>query len=219
MKISSLFWVMAVANLWAQPGTLIGGQVFEWDFLDRPWNYVSGRNTSPGEPRAGAFVDRFFRIDRPEADAASFFQREYRLVELDREHRCFQLMAVDTLEGPQGRQPLRLKKSFSFEEETLTVEYELELLTGPDWEGWFSSEVTLSYFSPATVTAELEGESSAGAGCLVVDGGRRTSHDWAWFPKAAATFMDGRLVPRWWMILHPGETWRARISLSMRKED
>ena len=54
-------------------------------------------------------------------------------------------MAVDSLEGQQGRQPLRLKKTYRFDDDLTFVDYELELLTGPSWEGWFSSEVDFVY--------------------------------------------------------------------------
>jgi alpha-amylase len=200
-------------NLYVDP---VGGQVFEWDFLDRPWNYI---DAGESDPPAQGFVDRFFRIDRPDTDAAAFFHREYRLVELNREHRTFQLMAVDSLEGSQGRQPLRLKKSFAFEDDTLTVEFELELLTGPSWEGWFSSEVNLSYPAPAQVTGEANGDEAEASGYTVNEQGRKTSQIWFWEPKASVTFAGGRLAPRWWVILHPGETWRARISLGLIRED
>lgn len=202
-------------NLYIDP---VGGQVFEWDFLDRPWNYIDGRSTDGG-PSAHAFIDRFFRIDRGDTDAAAFFRREYRLVELNRDHRSFQLMAVDGLEGTQGRQPLRLKKTFTFENEVLHVDYELELLTGPSWEGWFSCETTLAYSSPASVSAAPEGSAGEASGFAVHDGGRRTFQQWSWSPKAAVGEWNGsQLAPRWWMILHPGETWRARISLTLRQE-
>ena len=131
--------------------------------LDRPWNYIGASGVS-GQPPAQGFVDRFFRLDRPDADAAQFFKREYRLVELSREHCTFQLMAVDTLEGQQGRQPVRLKKAFTFGEDVLTVDYELELLTGPSWEGWFTSEVSLAFSSPAVTGEPICGPADAAAG-------------------------------------------------------
>lgn len=196
----------------------VGGQVFEWDFLERPWNYIESPSEDGDGPRAQAFVDRFFRIDRPETDAAAFFRREYRLVELNRERRSFQLMAVDVLEGSQGRQPLRLKKSFTFEEDTVVLDYELELLTGPSWEGWFTSEVTLTYASLAAVQGTPEGEPAESSGFFILDGARRASQQWSWTPKASVTFEAGRMAPRWWMILHPGETWRARVSLLLLPE-
>lgn len=196
----------------------VGGQVFEWDFLERPWNYI-GQNRAGDGPRAQAFVDRFFRIDRPDFDAASFFLREYRLVELNRERRSFQLMAVDVLEGTQGRQPLRLKKTFTFSDDVVLLDYELELLTGPSWEGWFSSEVCLSYAAPGQVTGASEGESSQASGFTVVDGARKTVQKWSWTPSASVSFESGKLSPRWWMVLHPGETWRAKISLSLLPEE
>jgi hypothetical protein len=195
----------------------VGGQVFEWDFLERPWNYIG--QTAEGGPRAQAFVDRFFRIDRPDADAAAFCSREYRLVELNRERRSFQLMAVDVLEGTQGRQPLRLKKSFTFDDDAITLDYELELLTGPSWEGWFASEVTLTYAALASVAGTPEGTLLESSGFEVVDGARKTTQKWSWVPSASVTFGEGTMAPRWWMILHPGETWRAKISLSLRPEE
>lgn len=202
-------------NLYVDP---VGGQVFEWDFLDRPWNYI-GQSSEGDGPRPQAFVDRFFRIDRPDVDAAAFYRREYRLVELNREHRSFQLMAVDVLEGAQGRQPLRLKKTYSFDDEAMFVDYELELLTGPSWEGWFTSEIHLSYAAPELVSGSVVGNETEASGYTIVDGGRKTSQRWEWTPRAAASFAGGGLLPRWWMILHPGETWRARVSLSLHRED
>jgi len=196
----------------------VGGQVFEWDFLDRPWNYI-GPSTEAEGPRAQAFVDRFFRIDRPENDAAAFFLREYRQVELNREHRSFQLMVVDSLEGNQGRQPLRLKKTFTFGDDAMVVDYELELLTGPSWEGWFSSEVALVYSAPSLVTGTVEGVSAESTGYTVFDGGRKTSQVWSWSPRASVVFEAGKLSPRWWMVLHPGETWRAQINLTLASTD
>ena len=197
----------------------VGGQIFEWDFLDRPWNYIEGTSSDPEGPRPQAIVDRFFRIDRPDTDAASFYLREYRLVELNRERKSFQLMAVDTIEGTQGRQPLRLKKGFTFDDDTLTVEYELELLTGPLWEGWFSMETTLSYAVPSSVVGAFTGSATEASGFQIVDAARRTTQVWSWAPDAAVFFDQGRLAPRWWMILHPGEIWRARINLALSRED
>jgi len=202
-------------NLYIDP---VGGQVFEWDFLDRPWNYIGSSVDPEGLPNQG-FVDRFFRIDRPDVDAASFFRREYRLVELNRERRSFQLMAVDSLEGNQGRQPLRLKKSYTFDNDTLSVDFELELLTGPPWEGWFTSEVHLDYPVLSQVTGTSVGDAGESTGYIVTDEMKKTSQVWVWEPRAAVAFEQGRLAPRWWMILHPGETWRARISLGMLRED
>jgi alpha-amylase len=202
-------------NLYVDP---VGGQVFEWDFLDRPWNYIGASGDPEGVPSQG-FVDRFFRADHPGADAASFFRREYRLVELNREQRSFQLMAVDSVEGTQGRQPLRLKKSFSFSDDTLTVQFELELLTGPPWEGWFASEVHLTYPAPWQVTAACVGSEAASDGYKVTDEGKKTSQLWGWEPRAAVSFDAGRLSPRWRVTLFPGETWRASISLGMFRED
>jgi len=196
----------------------VGGQVFEWDFLDRPWNYIDNSGDPEGPPTQG-FVDRFFRIDRPEVDAAAFFRREYRLVELNREHKSFQLMAVDSLEGAQGRQPLRLKKSFTFNEDRLSVDFELELLTGPSWEGWFTSEIHLSYPVPAQVSGVCTGNPEESEGFTVTDEGKKTSQVWVWQPTAAVGFDQGRLAPRWRVTLHPGETWRSRISLGMLRED
>jgi len=200
-------------NLYVDP---VGGQVFEWDVLDRPWNYIGATRDSDQPPSQG-FVDRFFRVDRPEADAAQFFRREYRLVELSREHRTFQLMAVDTIEGQQGRQPVRLKKAFTFGDDVLAVDYELELLTGPPWDGWFTSEVNLVFPFPQ-VTGQSSGPEDDAAGFTVVDAGRKTSMEWEWSPNAAATFDQGRLAPRWRVSLNPGETWRSRFSLALRRE-
>ena len=128
-------------------------------------------------------------------------------------------MAVDSLEGTQGRQPLRLKKTFTFEDNTLTVDFELELLTGPSWEGWFTSEVHLSYPVPSQVSGTCVGEPSEADGYTVTDEAKRTSQVWIWEPRASVSFEAGRLAPRWWMILHPGETWRARISLGLLREE
>jgi hypothetical protein len=197
----------------------VGGQIFEWDFIDRPWNYVDAWSGVPGQPRSQVFVDRFFRNDRPDTDAASFYQREYRLVELNRERRSFQLMAVDSLEGHQGRQPLRLKKSFTFDDDSLVVEYELELLTGPTWEGWFCSEIHTAYVAPELVAGRCQGDPSSSTGYEVEDGARKTVQGWSWAPAASATWVTGSLVPRWALVLYPGETWRSRISLSLRRED
>lgn len=202
-------------NLYVDP---VGGQVFEWDFLDRPWNYIRNAADPDGPPSQG-FVDRFFRIDHPVTDAAAFFRREYRLVELNREQRTFQLMAVDSVEGTQGRQPLRLKKSFRFDEDTLTVEFELELLTGPPWEGWFASEIHLTYPVPSQVTDSCVGPATESEGYKVTDEGKKTSQAWGWQPKAHVTFEVGRLAPRWPVTLYPGETWRSNISLRMLRED
>ena len=200
-------------NLYVDP---VGGQVFEWDVLDKPWNYI-------GTPRSAdetvqAFVDRFFRVDRPDADAAAFFKREYRLAELSREHRTFQLMAVDTLEGQQGRQPLRLKKTFTFGDDVLTVDYELELLTGPVWEGWFTTELNLTFPVPQAVSGWPEGPAEAASGFTVTDTVRKTVMEWEWTPHAETVFAEGRLSPRWPVVLSPGETWRSRVSLSVRRE-
>lgn len=203
------------ANLYIDP---VGGQIFEWDFLDRPWNYIGSPGSDTEPPRQG-LVDRFFRIDRPEVDAASYYTREYRLAELNRERRSFQLAAVDSLDGVQGRQPLRLKKTFTFDDQTMVVDYELELLTGPSWEGWFSCETILSYSAPLLVSGEPEGDSQEASGYTVIDGAKKTTQQWKWSPRAAVTFSEGRLSPRWWMILHPGEPWRGRISLSILAED
>ena len=192
----------------------VGGQVFEWDFLDRPWNYIDNTVTDPELPPAHAFVDRFFRIDRPGTDAASFFRKEYRLVELNREQRTFQLMAVDTLDGPQGRQPLRLKKIYTFQESDTVVDYELE-----SWEGWFSSEVTLSYQAPGLISGLCQGSGTGSLGYTVTDGSRKISQEWTWTPAATVEFDGSKLAPKWWMVLHPGEIWRARISLALTKED
>ncbi len=196
----------------------LGGQVFEWDFLDRPWNYIDSSEVGEG-PRRQAFVDRFNRSDRPLEDAAFFFRREYRLMELSREHRFFQLMAVDSLEGMQGRQPLRLKKTFRFDDEATVVEYELELLTGPSWEGSFSSEVNFSYPAPAQVSGTCKGEPEESSGYLIVDSGRKTTQEWFWEPRASASFEAGTLAPRWTLVLHPGEIWRAKVSLALKRED
>jgi alpha-amylase len=197
----------------------VGGQVFEWDFLERPWNCIGGGPTDPEGPRPQAFVDRFFRIDRPGVDAARFFHREYRLVELNREQKTFQLMAVEPVDGLQGRQPLRLKKTYSFQDEALTVDYELELLTGPSWEGWFSTEMNLTYPVPLQVSGEVQGTEAEAGGFTVTDGARKSAQVWRWEPRAAVAFEGGRMAPRWWMILHPGETWRARISLTMLRAE
>ena len=197
----------------------VGGQVFEWDFLERPWNYIDGRGDDPDARKPQAFVDRFFRIDRPDADAASFFRREYRLVELNREQRTFQLMAVDGLDGGQGRQPLRLKKAFRFAEDTLTVDFELELLTGPSWTGWFTSEVNLLYPVLESVTGIPLGVPTEATGFSVHDGNRKNSQAWSWTPSAAVSFDSGCLIPRWWLMLHPGEIWRAQISLLLTQEE
>jgi len=196
----------------------VGGQVFEWDFLDRPWNYIDNSGSPDGSPTQG-FVDRFFRLDRPETDAATFFRREYRLVELNREHKSFQLMAVDSLEGTQGRQPLRLKKSFTFNDDTLAVDFELELLTGPPWEGWFSSEIHLAYPVPSLVSGICAGDPGACDGYTVTDEGKKTSQIWAWQPAAAAALDEGSVAPRWRILLLPGETWRSRITLRTFRED
>lgn len=196
----------------------VGGQVFEWDFLDRPWNYIG----TPGDPDGlplRAFVDRFFRVDRSDSDAAMFFRREYRLVELNRERRSFQLMAVDSLEGTQGRQPLRLKKYFTFDDHTLTVDFELELLTGPSWDGWFSSDVSLTYPVPGLVSGvaqDLDGESN---GYTISDGAKKTSQVWSWAPRTSVAFEAGTLSPRWRILLQPGEIWRSRVTLGLLRED
>jgi len=197
----------------------LGGQVFEWDFLERPWNYVASTSAEPGLPRPQVFVDRFYRNDRPQVDASKFFLREYRLVELNREKRSFQLMAVDPVEGPQGRQPLRLKKSFAFDDEALTVEYELELLTGPHWEGVFASEVNLAYASLPLVSTVCDGDSRASRGYQVVDASRKTVQNWSWSPEASVTFEGGRMTPSWPIVLHPGETWRRQITVELRPTD
>jgi hypothetical protein len=164
-------------------------------------------------------VDRFFRIDRPDVDAARFFHREYRLVELNREQKTFQLMAVEPVEGLQGRQPLRLKKTYSFQDEALTVDYELELLTGPSWEGWFSSEVNLDYPAPSLVSGLADGKPDEAHGFTVVDGARKSTQEWEWEPRASVSFDGSRMAPRWWMVLHPGEIWRAKISLTMLRAE
>jgi len=199
-------------NLYVDP---VGGQVFEWDVLDKPWNYI-GAGTS--ERPAQGFVDRFFRADRPDADAAAFYRREYRLVELTREHRTFQLMAVDTLEGQQGRQPLRLKKTYTFGDDVLLVDYELELLTGPMWDGWFSSQIALSFPVLAAVTGRVEGGIDEATGFVVTDAARKTTMTWDWTPRAQAAYDAGTLSPRWRLGLNPGETWRSRLSLAWKRE-
>jgi len=202
-------------NLYIDP---VGGQVFEWDFLDRPWNYIGVSTSSEGPPAQG-FVDRFFRMDRPEVDAAGFFRREYRLVELNRERRSFQLMAVDSIEGSQGRQPLRLKKGFTYDQTTLVVDFELELLTGPAWEGWFASEVHLVYPVPGLVSGDCVEGVGEGEGFQIVDEARKTSQVWTWEPRVSVQFDAGRLSPRWLVSLQPGETWRSRVSLNLLRED
>ena len=198
---------------------VVGGQVFEWDFLEKPWNAIGGGKPDPEGPRSHAFVDRFFRADKPEIDAARFFHREYRLVELNREQKTFQLMAVEPVEGLQGRQPLRLKKTYSFQDEALTVEYDLELLTGPAWEGWFSTEMNLDYPVPSQVSGAAEGDSGEASGFTVVDGARKSSQKWEWGPLASVTFDGQRMAPRWPLVLQPGETWRAKISLTMLRAE
>lgn len=202
-------------NLYVDP---VGGQVFEWDFLDRPWNYIGSSDDFEGLPNQG-FVDRFFRLDRPTSDAATFFHREYRLVELNRERRSFQLMAVDPLEGDQGRQPLRLKKAFTFHDQTLLVDFELELLTGPPWQGWFASEVHLSYPVLSLVTGTTSDEGPEVNRFQITDEARKTAQIWSWEPQVAPTFVDGRLSPRWWLVLQPGEIWRSRVTLNLIRED
>ncbi len=199
-------------NLYVDP---VGGQVFEWDVLDKPWNYIGA---SSDERPAQGFVDRFFRADKPDADAAAFFSREYRLMELDREHRSFQLMSVDTLEGQQGRQPLRLKKTFTFGEDLLTVEYELELLTGPSWEGWFSSEVSLVFPVPSAVQGAAVGTHEAASGFKLSDAARKLAMVWSWVPDAEPRYEAGTLSPRWSLALSPGETWRSKLILESRRE-
>jgi len=203
-------------NLYIDP---VGGQVFEWDFLDRPWNYITSLSVDGEGPKPMAFVDRFYRIDRPGVDAAFFFRREYRLVELNRERWSFQLMTVDSVDGYQGRQPLRLKKSFTFDDNSLVVDFELELLTGPSWEGWFTTEINLSYPEPSLVSGECFGALTQASGYLITDEARKITQGWSWAPDAAVSFDGARLAPQWWLILHPGEIWRSRLSLSLNQED
>ncbi len=194
----------------------VGGQVFEWDFLEKPWNYIDSPGFGTEGPQPQAFVDRFLRGG---ADAAAFFRREYRLVELNREHRSFQLMAVDSVEGPQGRQPLRLKKTYRFDQEVIFVDYELELLTGPPWDGWFASEVHFSYSSLASVVGTCFGGDESSTGYRISDGTRKTDQHWAWSPQASVTFSGGTLCPKWPVVLNPGETWRTSLSLTLKRED
>ena len=192
----------------------VGGQVFEWDCLSRPWNYV---DVSPDRAHAEVFVDRFFRIDQPMTDAAVFFQKEYRAVDLNREQKTFQLVVTDQLEGLHGRQPLRIRKAFHFEEERLDVDYEIELLAGPDWEGWFSSELHLNFSDPVSVTRVTDRNSDGVTQVTLTDPVKRLAHRWSW--PYRATLAEGLpLLPRWWMVLHPGESWQCRITLELISE-
>ena len=191
-----------------------GGQVFEWDCLDRPWNYVD--ETGGRGIHRQVFVDRFFRIDQPEIDAAQFYQREYKLAELSRDSKTLALVATDHLEGRGGLQPIRLRKTFIFDENTVQVDYELELLGGPDWEGWFTSEVHLT---AAHGLQWLEPSNSVPVTQVVLaDSFQKSRLQWSWTSAAQVSVEDGSVQPRWWMILHPGEPWRCRVNLLMMEE-
>jgi len=197
----------------------IGGQLFEWDFLDKPWNYIDASASGLAGPRRRGFVDRFFRSDRPDTDAARLFEREYQLEHWDRDRKSFQLMVVDSLDGTQGRQPLRFKKSFSFEENSIVIHFELELLTGPLWEGWFSSEVSLVFIDHNQVSGVSVGTESESTGFVLRDGSRKSVQNWGWTPSAKVAFIDGTIAPRWWMVLHPGETWKGQLTLGLSPKE
>ena len=104
-------------------------------------------------------------------------------------------------------------------DEVTVVEYELELLTGPPWEGSFTSEVNFSYPVPAQVSGVSSGDSSGAVGYTIIDLSRKTTQGWSWEPKASVTFKEGCLTPRWGLVLNPGEIWRSRVSLALRRED
>lgn len=201
-------------NVYVDP---VGGQVFEWDHLGRPWNYV-GVSGGSGQLQQ-VFVDRLFRTGAPEADASTFASREYKLVDYNRDRKSFQLLAVDQLEGETGQQPLRLRKTFQFSRDKVEVDYELELLGGPSWEGWFSSELHLTYPEPDLVTCREPQEAGVTSRVVLHDSAQKSLHTWSWSWPARLTSLDGALLPRWWLILHPGEVWKCRVSLELSEAE
>jgi hypothetical protein len=113
---------------------------------------------------------------------------------------------------------LRLRKIFRFEEQRVTVDYELELLGGPDWEGWFSSEMHVQHPVPSALVVREPADAGVTGTLVVHDQAQKQIHSWSWSAQAQLASLSGPIRPRWWLILHPGETWKCRVSLELKEE-
>ncbi|NNM67267.1 MAG: hypothetical protein HKM06_04545, partial [Spirochaetales bacterium] len=203
-------------NLFIDP---VGGMGFEWDWLDHPWNWLDADGwNEPYPPKL--FVDRFFVKDHPESSAVAVFAgNEFRLVDLDRDQKVLTLSAVAPLPGSTG--PVRLRKTFTFDEQGVTLDLDLELLSGSSWSGWYSNDSHLyceadrlcEFFVPEGFRAGLR------------DGSCGTSFAWDWLPETPALtevcrlqegadsgeYTSHHFALSWPITLQVGESWQARI--------
>lgn len=207
----------------------LGGQVFEWDYLDKPWNYVDASDHGNQlKVRPQMFVDRFYHKMDPSHDAGDFFAREYKMADFNREQKKMQFTAVSQIRGETGKQPLRLTKTFSFQERELFLEYGLELLSGPPWEGVFTPESYLSFPGEGSAVFQCMGMENESSGAVVRDLDRDLEMVWDWSPTAPfdqsvwkptvyreETYQAHRITPRWTVQLEPGQHWSGFIRMKM----
>ncbi|MDR1894026.1 MAG: DUF1926 domain-containing protein [Spirochaetales bacterium] len=140
-----------------------GGRLFEFDSLERPWNYQAGHcHFQPFFQSLDSFVDGF--LTRPaapregpspspgsaagEGETLAGVLYKERVLDGDLCRLGFELeIKVPDLSGK--KRPLLITKDFAFKEEGLTVSYGLKNLSAQDLEFNFTTELNFSFASPA----------------------------------------------------------------------
>ncbi len=204
-------------NLFIDP---VGGVAFEWDWLERPWNWADADHLTHRSPPK-LFVDRFFHDN---GETGEFWSKEFRLMDLNREQRLLSLAAVSTLSGPQGTVHVRLKKTFKFDETSVEVFLEIELLSGPEWSGWYELDSYLYCGTAESAFFRFNPEFPGQA--QLSDIPRDVHFLWSW--KAgdpplleivhhsssvlAGDYVAHRFAPRWKVNLTVGTTWTTQVT-------
>ncbi len=213
-------------NLFIDP---VGGVAFEWDWLERPWNWADSDHLTHRSP-AKLFVDRFFHEN---GETGEFWSKEFRLVDLNREGRLLTLAAVSTLSGPLGTVHVRIKKTLRFEETSVELAIELELLSGPEWSGWYEQDSYLYCGQADSGLFRYDPETPGQA--QLIDLPRGVNFHWVWEPgeaplleivnhtssALAGDYVAHRFAPRWKVNLVVGTPWATSVTwnLSERSVD
>ncbi|HET7838238.1 MAG TPA: alpha-amylase/4-alpha-glucanotransferase domain-containing protein, partial [Rectinemataceae bacterium] len=104
---------------------LQGGCLTELDSFKTRTNYVNVLGPDPERRRRACFRDRIFAAGGGGADRGSFADSQYSLVETDGPAHLAILARDGWCEQEGRRQPLSIRKTFTFRKGGLTVDYEL----------------------------------------------------------------------------------------------